>query len=114
LSLGGGGDKMNAKKLGHLLKHSLSGGANSNSNDRIKAWYSLIFTYSLGEPYVYLSVEAESERRRFIKVLDEIQHDVILGKKRAPRGVLFNIKRFSYRMLPRGSSSSITKDSFTS
>jgi hypothetical protein len=59
-----------------------------------KACSSLIDTYSLIEPYVYLPVEAEGERRHFIKVLDEIQHDVILWKKRAPRGVLFNIKSF--------------------
>jgi hypothetical protein len=37
-----------------------------------KACSSLFDTYSLTEPYVYLSVEAEGERRNFIKVLDEI------------------------------------------
>jgi hypothetical protein len=59
-----------------------------------KACSSLRYTFSLAEPNVYLSVEAEGERRRFIKVLDEIQHDVILWKKRAPRGVLVKIKSF--------------------
>ncbi len=62
--------KTNAKKLGPLPIYSLGGGA--IYNDRINACSSLLYTYSLAEPYLYLSVEAEGERRHFIKVLDEI------------------------------------------
>ncbi len=71
-----------------------------------------IFIYSLGEPYVYLSVEAEGERRNFIKVLDEIQHDVILWKKRAPRVVCWSKSKVFFTVCCQKGSNS-TKDSCT-